>query len=278
MRTISAESLVDRVAEMCIEANRNLAPDVFAAFEKAKQTEESPLGKQLLERLVENAELARDQKLPICQDTGLATFFIDVGQDVCVQGNLTEAINDGVRKGYAEGYLRKSTAHPLTRKNLGDNTPAIIHYRIVPGDKLHISYMAKGGGSENMSLVKMLKPAQGLDGIRDVVVETVKTAGGNPCPPIVVGVGIGGSFEQCAINAKRALFRSLDEINPDPEWAAVEADFLEAVNDTGVGPQGFGGRTTALAVQIIAQPCHIASLPVGVNIQCHAIRHKEITI
>lgn len=216
--------------------------------------------------------------MPICQDTGLAVVFAEVGQEVQVEGNLTTAINEGVRQGYTKGYLRLSAADPITRKNTGDNTPAIIHYELVPGDKIRIAFLAKGGGSENMSAMFMLKPAQGLLGVKKAVKDTVSQAGANPCPPILVGVGIGGTFELAAVNAKRALLRPLGSPNLDPELAALEKELLEQINNLGIGPAGFGGRVTALGVHLMKAPCHIASLPVVVNLQCHASRHGEVVI
>jgi len=278
MRTIAASEVMRAVRDLAISANRNLPDDVLRAFRRAREVEESPVGRSVLDKLIENAEIAQREQVPICQDTGLAVLFVELGQEVQVEGGLSAAINEGVRQGYNKGFLRKSAADPVSRKNTGDNTPAIIHYDLVPGDKVRISFMAKGGGAENMSAVHMLKPAQGLDGIKKAVVETVSKAGANPCPPIIVGVGLGGTFELCAINAKKALLRPLGSLNPDPELVVLEKELLEQVNNLGIGPAGFGGRTTALGVHVLKAPCHIASLPLAVNIQCHASRHGETVI
>ena len=278
MRIIAAQAVADAVREACIAAGIIGGKDLIAALEKARGLEESDAGRMALDKLLDNLRIAREQNIPICQDTGLAVFFVERGEEVAVEGGLVEAINQGVRRGYADGYLRKSTCHPLTRKNLGDNTPAVIHTESVPGDKLTIHLMAKGGGSENMSAVAMLKPAQGWAGIREFVVSTVGKAGSNPCPPIIVGLGIGGNFELAAINSKKALLRPLGEPNPDPDLAAKENELLAEINKLGIGPQGYGGRITALGVSIISRPCHIASLPVAVNIQCHASRHRTISL
>ena len=279
MRTIAAAAVEEAVRSACIEAAIEAAPDLIAAFERARGMEESPLGRETIERLLENCRLARTERIPICQDTGLAVFFVERGEEVTIAGGtLGEAIAGGVRRGYADGYLRKSTCDCLTRKNVGDNTPAIVHYDLVPGDALRIAFMAKGGGSENMSALAMLKPAQGEAGILDFVVATVEKAGSNPCPPIIVGVGVGGNFEQAALNSKKSLLRELGRPSPDPVAARMEAELLRRVNNLGIGPEGFGGRVTALAVHLIIQPCHLASLPVAVNIQCHAARHKVIEL
>lgn len=263
---------------MCQEANYNLGQDVIDAFKNAYEAEQSVTGKDILQQLIENAQIAKNESVPMCQDTGFSVFFVELGQEVHVEGGgLEDAINEGVRKGYQEGYLRKSiVGHPLERQNTGDNTPAVIHIRVVPGDKLKITVAPKGGGSENMSAIKMLKPAQGVEGVKDFVVETVKEAGPNPCPPIIVGVGIGGTFEKAALLAKEALLRPVGEPSSDPYAADLEQELLELVNKLGIGPQGLGGKTTALAVHVNTHPAHIASLPVAVNINCHASRHKEI--
>jgi fumarate hydratase subunit alpha len=266
------------VRDLAISVARNLPDDVLRAFRRAREVEESPVGRSVLDKLIENAEIAQREQVPICQDTGLAVLFVELGQDLQVEGGLNAAINEGVRQGYSKGFLRKSAADPVSRKNTGDNTPAVIHYDLVPGDQVRIAFMAKGGGAENMSAVHMLKPAQGLDGIKKAVVETVSKAGANPCPPIIVGVGLGGTFELAAINAKKALLRPLGSLNPDPELVVLEKELLEQVNNLGIGPAGFGGRTTALGVHVIKAPCHIASLPVAVNLQCHASRHGEVVI
>ncbi len=279
MREINVNKIKDIIKKLCIEANYYLPEDVFKRIEDAINEEESEVGKNILKTLKENAIIARNEKLPICQDTGLAVVFLEIGQDVhFVGGDLYDAINQGVKEGYDEGYLRKSTCHPFTRKNYGDNTPAIIHTKIVPGDKIKITVAPKGGGSENMSMVKMLKPADGIEGIKKFVIERVSEAGPNPCPPIIVGVGIGGNFERCAILAKEALLREIGSKNPDPELDKLENELLIEINKLGIGPQGLGGRITALAVFVKMEPCHIASLPVGINIQCHAARHKEVII
>ena len=276
MREIPVSEITETVARLCIEANIDLGADVEEAFRRMKETEDSPTGKEVLDLLLKNAQIAREERMPICQDTGLAVVFIDVGQDVhFTGGSLEEAFHEGVRQGYEKGYLRKSTCHPFTRKNLGDNTPAIIHTRIVPGDKVRIVVEPKGGGSENMSRVVMLAPAEGIEGIKAYILQRVKESGSNPCPPIVVGVGIGGTFERAAFLAKKATLRPIGTKNPDPELDALEQELLEKINKIGIGPGGLGGRTTALSVHIEMMPCHIASLPLAVNIQCHAGRHKE---
>ena len=279
MREINVSDVVKTVSRLCVDANYNLGADMLRALDRAAAIEESPTGKDGIEQLKENAAIASRDQVPICQDTGLAVIFVELGQDVrVIDGNLDEAINEGVRQGYLEGYLRKSACHPFTRANTGDNTPAIIHYRLVDGDALKITVAPKGGGSENMSKVVMLKPADGIAGIKEQVVEWVRQAGGNPCPPTIVGVGIGGNFERSALLAKEALLREVGSVNPDPELQSLEDELLEAVNDLGVGPQGLGGRVTSFAVHIKMLPCHIASLPLAINIQCHAARHKEAVL
>lgn len=277
MKTIEFDDIVKKVKDACMSANFELGEDVITAFRKTKETEESPVGKEILEQLIENAAIAKEEKIAMCQDTGFAVCFVKIGDEVKVSGgNLVEAINEGVRQGYKEGYLRKSICHPFTRKNTGDNTPAIVHLDMVPGDQLEIIVAPKGGGSENMSRVTMLKPSDGIEGIKRFVVERVRESGANPCPPLVIGVGIGGTFEKAALIAKKALLRPVGSKNPDPELVSLEEELLVEINDLGVGPQGLGGRTTALAVHVNMHPCHIASLPVAVNINCHASRHKEI--
>ena len=277
MKAIRYEAIVEKVKEACMEANFKLADDVRAAVEKARGTEESPVGREILDQMLENAAIAEREQIAICQDTGFAVFFVELGDRVSIEGGLlVDAINEGVRQGYRDGYLRKSICHPLTRKNTGDNTPAIVHLELVPGDALKILLAPKGAGSENMSRVAMLKPSDGLDGIKTLVIDLVREAGANPCPPVVVGVGIGGTMEKAALIAKKAMLRPIGSLNPDPELAALEAELLGKINDLGIGPQGLGGRTTALAVHIEVFPCHIASLPVAVNINCHASRHKEV--
>jgi fumarate hydratase subunit alpha len=280
MRIINAGLITESVKKLCTDANYYLGDDVVAALKDARGKEESPLGKEILNQILENAEIAKNDKMPLCQDTGLSAIFVELGQDVHIEGGDFEgAVQEGIRQGYTEGYLRKSMVEdPLRRKNTGDNTPAVISTRVVNGDKIKITILPKGGGSENMSAVRMLKPSDGEEGVKGFVVETVKKAGGNPCPPIIVGVGIGGSFDKCAYLAKKALLRKLGSIHPDPYYAAMEKELLEKVNNTGIGPQGLGGRITALAVHIETHPCHIASLPVAVNTQCHSARHKEIVI
>jgi len=261
-----------------LHAATDLGPDIQYALKEALKKEESPLGRDILTQIIKNFEIADKEKKPMCQDTGLAVFFVELGREVELDGILDDAIDEGVRQGYEEGFLRKSLCDPFTRKNTGDNTPSVIHTTIVEGKSLKISMAPKGGGSENMSALKMLKPSDGLEGIKKFVIETIKTGGGNPCPPIIVGVGIGGNFEKSAILAKKALMRELGHNNPDPVLAALEGDLAVSVNNLGIGPMGFGGVTTALGVHVEAAPCHIASLPVSVNIQCHAARHKEIVI
>lgn len=278
MRVVDPQRITEAVAAMCIHACRVLPADVRAALDRALAEETSPAGREVLRQLVENYRLAEAEGLPLCQDTGLAVFFVEMGEAVSVPGGIRAAIEAGVRQGYGEGFLRKSACHPLTRRNTGDNTPAVVHLDQVPGDGLRIAFMAKGGGSENMSRVTMLAPAQGWEGIRRFVVERVAEAGPNPCPPIVVGVGIGGTFELAARLAKQVLLRRLDDTHPDPEVAALEAELLQDINALGIGPMGLGGRTTALGVKIALHPCHIASLPVAVNIQCHSARHEEVIL
>jgi fumarate hydratase subunit alpha len=277
MKTVEVRDIVKKVRDACMSANFELGEDVVAALKRAREGEESPLGEEILEQLLENARIAQEEKIALCQDTGFAVCFVELGDEVKVRGgNLVEAINEGVRQGYKEGYLRKSICHPFTRKNTGDNTPAIVHVNLIPGDQLKIIVAPKGGGSENMSRVTMLKPSDGIEGIKEFVVERVRQSGANPCPPIVIGVGIGGTFEKAALIAKKALLRPIGSVNPDPELAELEKELLLKINNLGIGPQGLGGRTTALAVHVEMHPCHIASLPVAVNINCHASRHKEI--
>lgn len=280
MREIGSDLITENVRKACIEACCELPSDVLDALKRSLDTEESPAGKDVLEQLVENAEIARTERMPICQDTGFALVFVELGQDAhIVGGDLTEAINEGVRRGYEEGYLRKSIVrHPLDRKNTGDNTPAVIHVEIVPGDRLKVTIAPKGGGSENMSAAKMLTPAEGFAGVKRFVVEAVRSAGSNPCPPIVVGIGLGGILEKAALLSKKAVLRRVGEPSANAKDAEIERELLEAVNDTGVGPSGLGGRVTALAVHVESYPCHIASLPVAITIQCHAARHKAFEI
>jgi fumarate hydratase subunit alpha len=279
MREIQVKDVIDAVAAMCIKANTELPDDVRTKFEQAMAAETSASAKEVLRQLLENADIARDTKLPLCQDCGLAVFFVEVGDDVrVVGGNLREAINEGVRKGYGEGFLRKSACDPMTRANTGDGTPAIIHFDMVPGDTLKIVYMAKGGGSENMSRVTMLAPAQGWEGIKKFVINRVAEAGPNPCPPTIIGIGIGGTFDHAAKIAKKSLMRRLDDTHPDPDTAAKEKELEDALNDLGIGPMGLGGRTTVLGVKITMEPCHLASLPLAVNVQCHSQRHEEVVL
>ncbi len=279
MREINAKQITEVVKKLCVDANFYLGEDVLQAFDRGEKMEESPVGKEVFAQLKENARIAREEKVAMCQDTGLAVVFVELGQDVhIVGGDFNAAINEGVRQGYKDGYLRKSSCHPFARTNTKDNTPAIIHLEMVPGEKIKITVAPKGGGSENMSMVNMLSPSDGIEGVKNRVVEWVKQAGSNPCPPIVVGVGVGGTFEECALTAKKALLRPLGQKNPDPQLAAMEEELLTRVNNLGIGPQGLGGRITALAVHVEMIPCHIASFPMAVNINCHAHRHKEAVI
>ncbi len=279
MRKIDLKVVSDKIRDMFIDACENLPENVFRVLENAKNEEESELGKQVFEQIIANANLAKEKHLPICQDTGIAVVYLTIGSEVCFEGDIYEAVNDGVRRAYTEGYLRKSVVrHPLDRVNTKDNTPAIVHIKLVPGDTFKIDVAPKGGGSENMSTVKMLIPADGIEGIKKLVVDTVFNAGGKPCPPLVVGVGIGGNFEKCAMMAKEALLREIDDKSSDPIAAKLEEELLELINDCGVGPMGFGGRKTCLAVKVNVHPCHIASMPVAINIQCHAARHKSCTL
>jgi fumarate hydratase subunit alpha len=279
MREVQASEITRAVKDLFIDANCNLGEDVLAAFDRGIATDESPVAREVLRELKANARIARDEQSPICQDTGLAVLFVEVGQEVhVVGGDLKTAINEGVKKGYGEGYLRKSACHPFTRANTKDNTPAVIHFDIVSGDKVRIVAVPKGGGAENMSRVDMLSPSAGLEGIKDFIVKRIEASGSNPCPPTVVGVGIGGTFERSALLAKKALTRKIGERNADPELAKVEVEVLERINKLGIGPMGYGGNTTSLDVFFEVEPCHIASLPVAVNVQCHATRHKEAVI
>ena len=280
MREISVDLIRDAVAALAVKANTVVDARVEEALKTARQREESPVGREILDQLLQNAEIARATATPICQDTGLAVVFVRVGQDVHLTGgSLEDAVNQGVAKGYTDGYLRKSVVRdPLDRINTKDNTPAIIHYEIVPGDELTITVAPKGIGSENMSRLYMLKPSQGAEGIRRAVLQTVCEAGSNACPPLVIGVGVGGNFEKCALLAKRALLRPLGEPSPDPAWAAMERDLLNAVNDLGIGPQGLGGRVTAIGLAIETYPTHIGGLPVAVNINCHVARHETVSL
>lgn len=281
MRDIQATEITQAVAELAVQACCKLPRDVYESFRTSERAEPSPVGRNILRQLITNADIAREETMPICQDTGITVVFAELGQDAhIVGGGLEDAVNAGVRRGYVDGWLRKSmVAEPLfERKNTGDNTPAVLHVRVVPGDRLRLRLAPKGAGSENKSVLKMLVPADGIEGVRTVVLDAVRAAGPNSCPPLVVGVGLGGTMEMAAICAKRAAARDLDSRNPDPRYAAFEDELLEMINKTGVGPQGLGGRTTALKVHVEWFPTHIASLPVAVNINCHAARHAEIVL
>ena len=279
MRNIEAAKVTEVVRRLCIEANCHLTKDLKDCIVECRKNETFPVAQGILDQIIENYGIADENNVPVCQDTGMACVFIDMGQDVHVEGNLEEAIHEGVRQGYKDGYLRKSVVRdPLDRVNTGDNTPAMIYYNIVPGEQIKITVAPKGFGSENMSQIKMLKPSDGLQGVKDFVVKVVEDAGPNPCPPVVVGVGVGGTFDKAAFMAKKALTRPVDSHNEDPFYAALEDELLEKINALGVGPQGFGGRTTALAVNIEKCPTHIAGLPVAVNINCHVTRHQSEVI
>ena len=279
MRTIPASQLTDAVAHLCIQANTQLPDDIVSALNQSRTTEPWPLAKETLSLLWDNLELATQQSLPICQDTGMACVFVELGQEIYIDGNFEEAIHEGVRKGYGEGYLRKSiVGDPLRRVNTGDNTPAAITVRLVPGNDCKITVAPKGFGSENMSRLAMLKPADGVEGVKQFVLDTVQQAGSNPCPPIVLGIGIGGSFDKVAYLAKHALLRPIDVPNPDPYYAQLEQELLSAVNALGIGPQGFGGQTTCLGLSIETAPTHVAGLPVAVNVSCHVTRRASCTL
>jgi len=280
VRDIHTSAITDAVKKLCMEANWNLEPDMLRAFDRALGRERSAAGKQVLQILKDNAELARTKRIPYCQDTGFVVCFVELGQDVHVTGGaLDAAINEGVGQGYKEGYLRASIVRsPFDRVNTGDNTPAVIHVDVAPGAELKIMVMAKGGGCENRSKYRMLTPAEGLEGVKDWIIECVKTAGPDACPPLLIGAGIGGTFEKAAILSKKALFRELGSPNPDPTLDALEKELLERANRLGIGPQGYGGDTTAFGIHLLAYPCHITSLPVAVTIECHAHRHKEATL
>lgn len=278
MREISAKLITSTMRDLCIKAAYDLPEDVENLLVAGLEQEESQFGKYSLEKILNNVKLARTEHAPMCQDTGMTVVFVEIGQDLMiVDGELTEAINEGVRQGYEDGYLRKSVVSDpvLDRKNTGDNTPAVIHMEIVPGDKMKIEVLPKGAGSENMGAVKMCKPAEGIEGVKDFIVNTITQAGGNPCPPVIVGVGIGGTMDKCTILAKKALARIAGEPNPNPAYAEVEAELLVRINKLGIGPQGFGGKVTALAVHIETYPTHIAMMPVCVTLNCHAARHTE---
>ena len=280
MRQIHVSTITDGVKKLCMEANYSIEPDVLRAFDRALVAERSPAGKHVLQILKDNAELARTKKIPYCQDTGTVICFVELGQDVHVTGGeLADAINEGVRQGYTEGYLRASIVRsPFDRVNTGDNTPAVLHLEVVPGVAMRIQVMAKGGGCENRSKYKMLTPAEGVDGVKEWILECIKTAGPDACPPLIAGVGVGGNFEKAALLSKKALFRELGTPNPDPFVDAIEKDVLDSANRLGIGPQGYGGDTTAFGIHILTYPCHITSLPVAVTIECHAHRHKEVTL
>ncbi len=281
MRTIEAVQITEAIAKLAVDANYYLTSDVFDALVSGQEKEESPLGKDILGQIIKNACIARDEDRPICQDTGMSVIFLELGQEVHITGgNLEDAVNAGIAKGYTEGYLRKSiVAEPMfNRVNTKNNTPAMLHVSIVPGDKLKIVFAPKGGGSENMSTLKMFKPSDGVEAVKKFVIESIIAAGSNPCPPIIIGIGVGGSMEKSAILAKKALTRSITVRNSHPDYAALETELLELVNNSGIGPQGLGGRVTALAVNIEYYPTHIACMPVAININCHATRHAEIEL
>lgn len=280
MKEVDVVDIIEAVKNMCINSNYYLGEDIKVALEKSKEEEDFPIAKEMLDKIITNSEIARNDNMPICQDTGMAIVFVELGQDVhIIGGNLIAAINEGVRRGYEDGFLRKSVVKdPINRVNTGDNTPAVIHIDLIQGEELKITVAPKGFGSENMSRVKMLKPADGVQGVKEFVLETIRLAGPNPCPPIIVGIGIGGSFEKVAELSKRALLRRIDESNENPYYEALEKELLEEINKLGIGPQGFGGKTTALGVNIETYPTHIASLPVAVNISCHATRHSEVIL
>ena len=280
MRDIHTSAIVDAVKKLCMDANLDLEPDMLRAFDRALTTERSPAGRQVLQTLKQNAEMARTQRIPYCQDTGFVVCFVELGQDAHVTGGaLDAAINEGVRQGYTEGYLRASIVRsPFDRVNTGDNTPAVIHVDVVPGATLRLMLMAKGGGCENRSKYRMLTPAEGTSGVKEWILECVRTAGPDACPPLILGVGVGGTFEKAALLSKKALFRELGSPNPDPVVDALEKELLDRANRLGIGPQGYGGDTTAFGIHILTYPCHITSLPVAVTIECHAHRHKEVTL
>ncbi len=280
MREISTEQIIDVVKRLCIEANQKLPGDIKACIKKCREREDGEIAQDVLDKIITNYEIAESENVPICQDTGMACVFMEIGQDVHIVGqSLAEAVNEGVRQGYAEGYLRKSVVKdPVRRGNTGDNTPAVLYTEIVDGDQIKITVGPKGFGSENMSAIRMFKPSAGIQGIKDFILETVENAGPNPCPPMVVGVGIGGTFDKAALLAKKALMRNVDIPNDDPYYAELEAEMLEKINKLGIGPQGFGGKTTALAVNVETMPTHIAGMPCAININCHVTRHKTEVI
>lgn len=279
MKTVSVDDVTTAVRRLCIEACCILGDDVIQALEKAQATEESPIGREILACILENAQIARVDNIPLCQDTGMAVVFLEIGQEASVVGgSLEAAVHEGVRLGYQDGYLRKSVLHPITRVNTGDNTPAVIHTEIVPGDRFKITLVPKGFGAENMSRIMMFPPSAGMEGVKEFVVQRVRESGGNPCPPIVVGVGLGGTFEKAAYMAKKALLRPVGVPNSDSLLAELENELLVRINNLGIGPAGLGGRTTALAVHVNAYPTHIASIPCAVNLQCHSSRHREVEL
>ena len=280
MREIQAQQITDVVERLCIEANEQLPEDIKNAIHRCRACEDWEIAQGVLDLIITNFEIAGEERVPICQDTGMACVFLEIGQDVHITGgDLREAVDEGVRRGYDKGYLRKSVVRdPVRRGNTGDNTPAMLYTEIVPGEQIKVTVGPKGFGSENMSAIRMFKPSAGIEGIKDFILETVENAGPNPCPPMVVGVGIGGTFDKCALLAKKALMRSTEERNPDPYYAALEEEMLEKINQLGIGPQGFGGRTTALALNIETMPTHIAGMPCAVNINCHVTRHKTEVI
>ena len=280
MREIQAQQITDVVERLCIEANEHLPGDIQNAIRRCRACEDCEIAQGVLDKIITNFEIADEERVPICQDTGMACVFLEIGQDVHIAGgDLREAVDEGVRRGYDKGYLRKSVVKdPVRRGNTGDNTPAMLYTEIVPGEQIKITVGPKGFGSENMSAIRMFKPSAGIEGIKNFILETVETAGPNPCPPMVVGVGIGGTFDKCALLAKKALMRSTEVRNPDPYYADLEEEMLEKINQLGIGPQGFGGRTTALAVNIETLPTHIAGMPCAVNINCHVTRHKTEVI
>lgn len=280
MREINAEKITEVIERLCIEANQVLPEDVKEAIGKCRACEDGEIARQILDNIIDNYRIAQEEQVPICQDTGMACVFLEIGQDVHITGgDLTEAVNEGVRRGYEKGYLRKSVVKdPVRRGNTGDNTPAMLYTEIVPGEQLKITVGPKGFGSENMSAIRMFKPSAGLQGIKDFILETVEAAGPNPCPPMIVGVGIGGTFDKAALLAKKALMRPVDSENPDPFYADLEKEMLEKINELGIGPQGFGGRTTAIGLNIETMPTHIAGMPCAINISCHVTRHKTEVI
>lgn len=280
MREIQAQQITDVVERLCIEANEQLPGDIKNAIRRCRACEDWEIAQGVLDKIITNFEIAGEERVPICQDTGMACVFLEIGQDVHIAGgDLREAVDEGVRRGYDKGYLRKSVVRdPVRRGNTGDNTPAMLYTEIVPGEEIKVTVGPKGFGSENMSAIRMFKPSAGIEGIKDFILETVETAGPNPCPPMVVGVGIGGTFDKCALLAKKALMRSTEERSPDPYYAALEEEMLEKINKLGIGPQGFGGKTTALALNIETLPTHIAGMPCAVNINCHVTRHKTEVI